>query len=71
MSANPAKIAGIDRGVIKEGKAADITIADIDEEYVIDSSTFESMGKNTPFNGFRVNGKVITTIVGGEIAYTI
>lgn len=69
MSSNPAKIAGIDKGMIKEGKDADITIADIDEEYVIDSSTFESMGKNTPFNGFRVNGKVVATIVGGKIVY--
>lgn len=69
MSSNPAKIAGIDKGMIKEGKAADITIADIDKEHEIDSSTFESMGKNTPFNGFRVNGKVITTIVGGKVVY--
>lgn len=69
MSSNPAKIAGIDKGMIKEGKDADITIADIDEEYVIDSSKFESMGKNTPFNGFRVNGKVVATIVGGKIVY--
>lgn len=69
MSSNPAKIAGIEKGMIKEGKDADITIADIDEEYVIDSSKFESMGKNTPFNGFRVNGKVVATIVGGKIVY--
>lgn len=69
MSSNPAKIAGIEKGMIKEGKDADITIADIDEEYVIDSSKFESMGKNTPFNGFRVNGKVVTTIVGGKVVY--
>lgn len=69
MSSNPAKIAGIEKGMIKEGKDADITIADIDEEYVIDSSQFESMGKNTPFNGFRVNGKVVATIVGGKIVY--
>ncbi len=70
MSSNPARISGIDRGVIKEGKAADITITDIDEEYVIDSSTFESMGKNTPFNGLSVYGKVITTIVGGKVVYS-
>lgn len=67
MSTNPAKIAGLDRGVIEVGKVADIAITDIDEKYMIDSSSFESMGKNTPFNGFEVYGKVIDTIVNGKI----
>ena len=67
MSTNPARIAGLDRGVIEVGKVADIAITDIDEKYVIDSSSFESMGKNTPFNGFEVYGKVIDTIVNGKV----
>ena len=69
MSSRPAQIIGIDRGSLAEGKIADITRIDPDREYVIDSEEFASLGKNTPFNGFKVRGKAITTIVGGEIVY--
>ena len=62
MSVNPAKVLGID-------KAADIVIADITKEYKIDSSKFVSKGKNTPFDGKKVKGRVITTIVDGKIVY--
>ena len=51
MSYTPAKIIGIDKGTLLVGKTADITIIDPDAEYVIDSKTFASRGKNTPFNG--------------------
>ena len=50
-----------------ERKTDKIQMPDIDEKYMIDSSSFESMGKNTPFNGFEVYGKVIDTIVNGKI----
>lgn len=69
MSYNPAKIIGLDRGSLEEGKAADVTIIDPDAEYVIDSMTFLSKGKNTPFHGRRVKGLVKATICNGKIAY--
>lgn len=69
MSYNPAKIIGLDRGSLEEGKAADVTIIDPDAEYVIDPMTFLSKGKNTPFNGRRVKGLVKATICDGKIAY--
>ena len=69
MSVNPAKVLGIDKGNLAPGKAADIVIADITKEYEIDSSKFVSKGKNTPFDGKKVNGRVITTIVDGKIVY--
>ena len=69
MSVNPAKVLGIDKGNLAPGKAADIVIADITKEYKIDSSKFVSKGKNTPFDGKKVKGRVITTIVDGNIVY--
>lgn len=69
MSVNPAKVLGIDKGNLSPGKAADIVIADITKEYKIDSSKFVSKGKNTPFDGKKVKGRVITTIVDGKIVY--
>lgn len=69
MSTGPAMILGIDRGVIAVGKVADLTIADVMEEYQIDSADFISKGKNTPFEGMKVFGKVNDTLVNGEVIY--
>ncbi|MCD8309125.1 MAG: dihydroorotase, partial [Clostridia bacterium] len=63
MSAAPAEILNLDGGKLEEGGVADITIADLEEKYVIDSSRFLSKGKNTPFNGTEVYGKIVYTIV--------
>ncbi|CUH93306.1 dihydroorotase [Herbinix luporum] len=69
MSLNPAKILNIDRGCIGEGSVADIVIIDPDKEYTIDKNEFFSMGKNTPFHGKKVYGKVLYTIVSGQVKY--
>lgn len=54
---------------IKEGAAADIVVLDTESTYKIDSSTFVSMGKSTPFEGMEVQGRVTNTIVGGKEVY--
>lgn len=69
MSTNPCRILGVPGGNLAEGMPADITIADMDSEYQIDKNTFLSKGKNTPFDGALVNGRVYYTIVGGNIVY--
>lgn len=69
MSTNPAKVLGIDKGSLKPGKAADITILDPEEVYTIDVKDFASKGKNSPFQGREVYGKIKMTIVDGKIVY--
>lgn len=69
MSASPAKILGINKGSLQVGMAADITIADTDTSWTIDPEKFYSKGKNTPFAGKEVYGKVYYTIVDGEVAF--
>ena len=69
MSYHPARILGLNKGVIEEGAPADLVIFDPDREWVIDPSEFLSKGKNTPFAGKKVFGKVTATIVNGEIAF--
>ncbi len=69
MSHRPAQILGVDRGSLAEGKAADITVIDPDQEYVIHKEEFVSKGKNTPFDGRKVKGRVVMTIVGGTVVY--
>ncbi len=69
MSYNPAKMLGIDKGNIAVGKIADITIIDPNKAVIIDSNTFVSRSKNTPFNGRHVTGEVRYTLVNGIIQY--
>lgn len=70
MSYNPAKVLGIPKGTLDEGKIADITIIDPDKEYTIDVNNFESKGKNTPFDGYKVSGEVEYTILNGKVVYS-
>ncbi|MBS1400860.1 MAG: dihydroorotase [Clostridia bacterium] len=69
MSGNPARILGLEGGEIAEGAAADLTIADLEEEWTVDSSKFLSKGKNTPFNGRKLSGSIKYTIVDGNVKY--
>jgi dihydroorotase len=68
MSTNPAKILGLDTG-ITAGRPADISIIDPDLSYKIDSSKFQSLSRNTPFNGWDIKGKAVLTMVGGKILF--
>lgn len=71
MSTNPAKVLGIPKGTLAEGSIADLVIARIDTEYTIDSSTFASKGKNTPFDGKKVFGRIEKTFVDGKLVYEV
>lgn len=70
MSRNPARVLGIDKGNLAEGKVADVTIIDPEAAYTIDKNKFRSKGKNTPFHGREVYGQVEMTICGGEVAFS-
>lgn len=69
MTVNPARILNLDCGRLSAGSAADLTIFDSNEEWVVDAEKFASKGRNTPFNGRTLKGKVKYTIVGGKIIY--
>ncbi|CUX45317.1 dihydroorotase [Clostridium sp. C105KSO13] len=70
MSYNPARILGLeDKGSVSPGKTADLVIFNPAAEYKIDKNTFLSKGKNTPFDGYPVKGKVRCTIADGKIVY--
>lgn len=69
MSYNPARIVGIDKGDIQPGKKADIVVFDPNETYTIDKNTFASKGRNTPFHGRKVTGRVKCTICDGNVVF--
>lgn len=70
MSYNPAKLLGIDRGEIAEGKVADLTIFDPNREYVFLKEKIVSKSKNTPWINKKLKGQVRYTIVSGRIVYS-
>ncbi|MBQ8798635.1 MAG: dihydroorotase [Lachnospiraceae bacterium] len=71
MSYNPAKVLGRETefGGLAEGYSADIAIVAPEEEYVINPDEFFSKGKNTPFGGKKVKGKVYMTLCEGTVTY--
>jgi dihydroorotase len=68
MSKNPARILGLKTG-LEIGKTADITIIDPEISYCIDADRFQSLSRNTPFDGWDVKGRAVLTMVGGKIVY--
>ncbi len=68
ITCNPAKILGLEnKGHLKVGADADITIFDPKKVQKVESSEFESLGKNTPFEGLKLSGWPTEVIVGGEL----
>ena len=68
-SYNPAKLLKLDKGIIEEGKVADLTIFNPDEKYIYTEDMIVSKAKNSPFIGKELKGKVKYTMVGGRIVY--
>ncbi len=72
MSSKPADILGLkDRGQIKEGLRADLTIVDTEKEWVLDDKNIVSKSKNTPFLGKKLKGIVEYTIYKGKVVYNL
>ena len=70
LSETPAEVFGLsNRGRIRKGDLADLVLVDPEAEYEIDPAQFKSKGKNTPFAGKKVTGKVLWTMVGGKFVY--
>jgi dihydroorotase len=69
MSTNPARILGIDKGNLSAGYGADVTIFDPRQTYEIHSEEFYGKGKNMPYEGRKVTGRVVTTILDGEVVF--
>ncbi len=69
MTVSPARAMGLDRGTLKVGVPADITLIDLEKRWTVDPENFRSKSGNTPFAGVELVGAVVKTIVGGKVVY--
>lgn len=69
MSVRPREIFGIDGGEIKESAVANLALLDVDKEWTVNPDNFVTMGRATPFEGWKLQGENLLTIYRGEIVY--
>jgi len=66
LTINPAQVLGIERGTLKPGSDADVTLIDPQVEWTVDVSRFKSKSRNCPYHGQKVHGRAWMVIVSGE-----
>jgi dihydroorotase len=71
MTSAPADILGLPQGRLKPGAPADLILFDPEAPWVCDPARMRGRAKNTPFDGARMSGRVLTTIVAGEIVHDV
>ena len=69
MSVKPREIFGIEGGRIAQGEVANLCLLDTEKEWIVEPDKFVSMGKATPFEGWKLQGENLLTILRGEIVY--
>jgi dihydroorotase len=70
LSTNPARLLNLrGRGSLAPGSQADVTIFDLSKRWTYDAEKSASKSKNSPFGGWQLYGKVMATVVGGNIVY--
>ena len=67
----PARLLQVDAGTLSAGAAADITLIDPTMEWTVDAADFQSASRNTPFDGWKLKGRAVRTIVEGETVWKL
>jgi dihydroorotase len=69
MTAGPARILHLEKGSLAEGVDADVAIFDLNDEYTVEAQKFFSRSHNCPFDGWKLKGRTVATIVGGKVVF--
>jgi dihydroorotase len=71
FTVNPARLLGLASGTLSSGAPADVTLIDPSLEWTVDAGTFQSASRNTPFNGWKLKGRAVRTIVAGKTVWQL
>jgi dihydroorotase len=69
MSTGPARVLGLPGGSLAPGAPGDVTVIDLEQESEVAAARFASRSRNTPFEGWKLRGGAVATIVGGRIVF--
>ncbi|MFL6514318.1 MAG: dihydroorotase [Chthoniobacterales bacterium] len=67
----PARLLNLKAGTLSVGRPADVTLVDPNLEWMVNASEFRSLSKNTPFDGWKLKGRAVRTIVGGKTVWQL
>ncbi len=70
FTSNPARLLRLDKGSLSVGAEADVTVIDPSREWTYDVALSPSKSRNSPFDGRRLTGKAVMTIVGGKVVWS-
>jgi dihydroorotase len=70
FTVNPARLLNLNKGTLSVGADADVTVFDLDEEWIFRAEESASKSKNSPFSGWKLKGNVVATIVGGKNVFS-
>jgi dihydroorotase len=71
MSCQPARAFRLPGGTLRPGSPADVTVLDLDAAWTVDRRAFRSRSRNTPFDGWSLKGRAVTTVVGGKVVFEV
>jgi dihydroorotase len=67
----PARLLKLEAGTLSVGRTADVTLIDPDLEWTVNASHFRSLSRNTPFDGWKLKGRAVRTMVGGKTVWKL
>jgi dihydroorotase len=69
FTVNPARLLRLKKGTLSIGADADVTVIDLNREWTYDVAASASKSRNSPFHGWEFHGRVVATVVNGEIVW--
>jgi dihydroorotase len=69
LTANPARLLGLESGRLVKGAPADVVLIDLETPWVVEPEQLRSKSKNTPFDAAKLQGRALLTVVAGRLVY--
>ena len=71
LSTGPARVLGLPGGTLAPGAPGDVTLLDLEREVDVVAARFRSKSRNTPFEGWKLRGAAVATVVAGRVVHRV